>query len=377
MTSFAEHPLLAGLEPAAVQQLLAAVRERRLPAGTTLLREGDPGDGLYILQEGTVEISLPGASPGARMLAELGPGAVFGEMAILEEKPRSAAAVARTEVRVWFVPREAVLGAIRQSPELGLRLLRELSRRLREFNRVYVEQTLQMERLALLGRFARGIIHDLKSPLNVIQLAAEMGLHPSASEERRTQARERIRRQVERITDSINEILLFTEGGSGAETFAPTPYGPFLESVLEELATETTLRGVSLAYAAGTFPQTPVRLQPRRLRRVLQNLVHNACDVLAAGGRIEVRAARRDDQVVTEVRDNGPGIAPEIRDRLFEPFATHGKAQGTGLGLSICRRIVEDHGGVIEAENAPEGGAVFRFWLPVWKVGDSAEKSGS
>lgn len=369
--------MLAGLEPAAVHPLLAAVRERHLPAGTTLLREGDPGDGLYILREGTVEISLPGASPGARMLAELGPGAVFGEMAILEEKPRSAAAVARTDAKVWFVPREAVLAAIRQSPELGLRLLRELSRRLREFNRLYVEQTLQMERLALLGRFARSIIHDLKSPLNVIQLAAEMGLHPAASEERRNQARERIRRQVERITDSINEILLFTEGGSGAETFAPTSHGAFLRPVLEELAAETVLRGVTLEYTAGSFPSAPVRLQPRRLRRVLHNLVHNACDMLSAGGRIEVRATCSDDQVITEVRDNGPGIAPEIRDRLFEPFATHGKAQGTGLGLSICRRIVEDHGGAIEAENAPEGGAVFRFRLPVWKGHKEAGKSGS
>jgi len=366
VSELAEHPLLAGLAAEAVAELIAAAREQHLRAGTTLWREGDPGDGLYFIREGTVEIRLPGEGSGGRVVAELGVGAVFGEMAVLEEKPRSATATARTEVKVWFVPRAAVLGAIRRCPELALRLLRELSRRLREFNRVYLEQTLQMERLALVGRFARSIIHDLKSPLNVIQLAAEMGLHPAANEESRARARERIRRQVERITDSVNEVLLFTEGTSGSEAWVPMSYGAFLEPVLEELSAEAAMRGVSVEWETEKVPEVRVRLQPRRLRRVLQNLVHNACDVLAEGGRIVVRVHVASGFVVTEVQDNGPGIAPEIRDRLFEPFATHGKAQGTGLGLSICRRIVEDHGGTIAAENVPQGGAVFRFTLPVW-----------
>jgi signal transduction histidine kinase len=366
VSELAEHPLLAGLAAEAVAELIAAAREQHLRAGTTLWREGDAGDGLYFIREGTVEIRLPGEGSGGRVVAELGVGAVFGEMAVLEEKPRSATATARTEVKVWFVPRAAVLGAIRRCPELALRLLRELSRRLREFNRVYLEQTLQMERLALVGRFARSIIHDLKSPLNVIQLAAEMGLHPAANEESRARARERIRRQVERITDSVNEVLLFTEGTSGSEAWVPMSYGAFLGPVLEELSAEAAMRGVSVEWETEKVPEVRVRLQPRRLRRVLQNLVHNACDVLAEGGRIVVRVHVASGFVVTEVQDNGPGIAPEIRDRLFEPFATHGKAQGTGLGLSICRRIVEDHGGTIAAENVPQGGAVFRFTLPVW-----------
>ena len=73
------------------------------------------------------------------------------------------------------------------------------------------------------------------------------------------------------------------------------------------------------------------------------------------------------DAVATDIQDSGRGIAPEILDRLFEPFATHGKSKGTGLGLSICQRIIEEHGGRISAHNAPSGGAVFRFTLPIHK----------
>jgi signal transduction histidine kinase len=86
---------------------------------------------------------------------------------------------------------------------------------------------------------------------------------------------------------------------------------------------------------------------------------------MSGGGTIHVRVEVRDGNLVTEMRDTGPGIAPEIASRLFEAFATYGKASGTGLGLSICKRIIEDHHGHIEARNAPEGGALFRFTLPV------------
>jgi len=69
-------------------------------------------------------------------------------------------------------------------------------------------------------------------------------------------------------------------------------------------------------------------------------------------------------EVVTELEDGGPGIAPEMAGQLFQVFATHGKAHGTGLGLFICKRILTDHGGWIAARNLPDGGAVFSFGLP-------------
>ena len=85
------------------------------------------------------------------------------------------------------------------------------------------------------------------------------------------------------------------------------------------------------------------------------------------GGKIILRFRATADAVSTEVEDTGPGIAPEIAARLFEPFVTHGKAHGTGLGLSICKRIIKDHRGELRAESIPGRGAIFAFSLPCAK----------
>ena len=83
-----------------------------------------------------------------------------------------------------------------------------------------------------------------------------------------------------------------------------------------------------------------------------------------AGGSIFIHFAVTPAAVVTEIEDTGKGLAPEIAGKLFEPFATFGKSKGTGLGLSICRRIIQDHGGVIQARSEPGRGAIFSFRLP-------------
>jgi len=117
--------------------------------------------------------------------------------------------------------------------------------------------------------------------------------------------------------------------------------------------------------AAEGVPTVKLPLDPKRLRRVFFNLVHNATDAMPDGGTVSVRFRVSSTEVTTEVEDTGPGIAPEIADKLFEAFATFGKSHGTGLGLSICKKIVEDHGGRIWVQNQPGKGALFCFALPL------------
>ena len=105
-------------------------------------------------------------------------------------------------------------------------------------------------------------------------------------------------------------------------------------------------------------------LNPKRLRRVFYNLIHNATDAMPGGGKITLRFRQAGGEVITEIEDSGPGIAPEIAEKLFDAFATYGKAHGTGLGLSISKKIIEDHRGRISARNEPGRGAVFSFALP-------------
>ena len=225
---------------------------------------------------------------------------------------------------------------------------------------------LQTERLAVIGRFARSIVHDLKNPLNVIGLTAELVGSEKASAETRRLAQGRIRKQVDRISDMISEILDFTQGTDTQVILAPSDYVMFAEHIVKEIAPEAALKSVTVELES-PVDSAKVLLDPKRLRRVFYNLINNATDAMPGGGKVFVRVRSENGQVLTEVEDTGPGIAPEVAEQLFEAFVTFGKAHGTGLGLSITKRILEDHRGWIKARNrnGSGSGAVFTFGLPV------------
>lgn len=363
--------LFGQLQPGDLDILRQTAQERFFPARIEIFKEGDPGDGLYVVREGLVEISVLINEKERRVFSQVGPGDIFGEMAVLEDKPRSANAVAVEPTSVYFFSRVEVLKLVDRSPALALGLLRDISARLREFNGQYLREVLQAERLAVVGRFARSIVHDLKNPLNIISMTAELGAMTSSTPADRAKARERIARQVERISEMINEILEFTQSTHSGFVLAPMNYADYLAVVLGELVPEAALKSANLELVVPPPPELSVLINPKRLRRVFQNLVHNATDAMAEGGRIQVRCKVSNGggeikgaEIITEVEDSGPGIAPEIADRLFEAFATYGKAHGTGLGLSICKRIIEDHQGWINARTEPGRGAIFAFGLP-------------
>ncbi len=357
-------PLFRPLNPGELQELRKAAQERNFADGAEIFKEGDTGDGVYVVKEGLVQISGTVGDNARKIFSKVQPGEVFGEMAVLENKPRSAGAVAEGATTVYFIPRDAMLKLVTGSPALTLELVREISHRLREFNRQYVEEALQAERLSLVGRFARSIVHDLKNPLNIISISAEMAGMEKSTPELRRLTRMRITKQVERISEMVNEILEFTQGSQTTFVPATTDYAYFVNQLVDEIRPEIDLKSCTIELESQP-PSVPLLLNPKRLRRVFYNLMHNATDAMPGGGKIKLRFRVGPKEIVTEIEDSGPGIAPEIAGRLFTAFATYGKAHGTGLGLSICKRIVEDHHGQISARNEPGHGAVFSFTLPV------------
>ena len=339
------------------------IRRVAFPAQHVIFREGDFGDGIYIIDEGAVEISAAMPERQCRVLSHLGKGEVFGEMAVVDEQPRSATATAQVETRARFITREEVWRLLAQSPVLLIALMREVSIRMRRSELRCTEDVFQAERLALLGRFAQSIVHDLKNPLNTIGIGVEVACADETSPEIRKEAGALIRKQVDRLAGMIHEVLEFTRGTARSLVLVPVELREFIRDAIAELRPGAAERCVTID--CDGEPPTAIVLADRvRLMHVFNNLVNNAVDAMPFGGRIVLRFQLADREVVAEIEDNGPGIPPAIATRLFEPFITHGKTNGTGLGLSICKRIIEDHGGRIGVIDRPGCGAVFSFTLP-------------
>jgi signal transduction histidine kinase len=362
-----ESSTLFGQLPQAELDLLAQLtHEKTLEPGSQIFKEGDPGDGLYFIKDGLVEISVNVGPNAEHVISQVGPGDILGEMAVLEDKPRSATATALQKTSLLFIPRGELLGLVSRSPALSMALLREISSRLREFNGQYLREVIQAERLAVVGRFARSIIHDLKNPLNIIGITAEIAGMDNSTPEARRENSTRITRQVERISEMIGEILEFTQGAGSQFILTSVDFPEFLSQILSELHPELSPKSVTIEMPVPP-PPVSLLLNPKRLRRAFSNLIHNAAEAMPNGGSIYLRFETKPSEIVVEVEDTGPGIATEIADRLFEPFATFGKTHGTGLGLSICKRIIEEHHGWIRARSEPGRGAIFTFGLPLPK----------
>lgn len=361
-------PSIPALSPAvalslALQELGQADQRRAYAAGATIFATGDPGDGLYVIESGEVQILAAIGTNESRPLATLGPGDFLGEMAVLDSAPRSAGARAAKDTVALYVSREDFLQLLDRRPTLALDLIREFSRRMRALNQKYIDEIVQAEVLATVGRFAGTIVHDFKTPLSTIGLYAELAAKEKATPATRAEAAEGIARQITRLTGMLNEIIDVTRPSGRPTELTTEGFAAFATPLLGDLRALAEKADSTLV--ADQPPAVSVRLNAPRLARLFFNLVGNATEAMPKGGTVTLRFAVEGGELLTEVRDHGPGIAPEIMERLFQPFATHGKSKGTGLGLAICRRIAEDHGGHIRARNEPDGGATFSFTLPV------------
>ena len=353
-----------GSESQGLDLLKRNSRKLSFRKGQMIFREGDTSDALYVIEQGVVEISALIGARERRVLTVFGPGDYFGEIAVIDSKPRSATASARERTVVYCISREKVWRMFERFPRLLVTMMHGFSHRIREFDRRYLHELFTHERLALVGRFAQSIVHDFHSPLSNIGFAADLVSQRNSTPKEKTTANTIIRRQVERMTGMIGEVLDFTRHSRSRIDLTTTNFPEFINEMLAELGPECSRKSISIELKTSP-PKIRIPLDRHRLPHVFSNLVRNAIDVMPRGGRITLSFALNDSDVTIKVEDTGPGISSEIAAHLFEPFFTHGKQHGTGLGLSICKRIVEDHRGWISAGNKRGGGgAVFSFSLP-------------
>jgi CRP-like cAMP-binding protein len=253
--------LFQGLNPGEWQSLHRIVQERQFAAGQEIFREGAPGDGVYVIRGGLVEIAHLTDLEEHRVFSRPGPGEIFGEMAVIEDLPRSATATAAKDTRVYFIPRDEMLVLLKSSPGLAFNLLQEISRRLRDFNQLHLREVIQAERLAVVGNFARSILHDLKNPLTIISLAVETLELPKTTPEKRAQSLTYIRKQIENIKEMISDILEFTQGASTKAAFNPADYRELVTELLPELDADAKVKSVHIELQ-NEPPAVRLRLDP-------------------------------------------------------------------------------------------------------------------
>ena len=238
------------------------------------------------------------------------------------------------------------------------RLIGELEERVAQKTR----EVLRADRLATLGGIAAGFAHEIGNSLNVIRGYASVASREIERESPLKSDVEAIRREVTRAAGLIERFLVFAR----ARTVHPHPQP--LEPILRE-AVEVVGPAAAQAKVERILEIDPglpeIEADAELLRQAFLNLCVNAIQAMQdqGGGRLTVRARPDAGGVAVEFRDSGPGLDAETAARVFEPFFTT-KPNGTGLGLAIVRQAAEAHGGAVEVEAAPGGGALFRVKLP-------------
>ncbi|MGJ5139900.1 sensor histidine kinase [Bradyrhizobium oligotrophicum] len=214
------------------------------------------------------------------------------------------------------------------------------------------------ERLAAVGRLSATLAHEIRNPIAAMRLKAENAL-ASPDPARKAFALEAILQQVARLDALLRDLLAMTQASQPKAR--PVELDGFLQATIDSHRELAARHGQSLRAIAPSSAHACC-FDPAQLRRALDNLILNAIQNTPEGGEIVVAAEIADGRLLFRVTDSGPGIAPGIRDRLFEPFVST-RADGTGLGLAIVREIARAHHG--DAQLAPVGtGTSFEISLP-------------
>ena len=222
------------------------------------------------------------------------------------------------------------------------------------------EQLRRADRLSALGELSAGMAHEIRNPLGSIKGTAEILRDGVAADDPKLEFAEILIKEVDRLNGVLEDFLSFAR---------PTPveHGRFhLAKVVGDVLDLTRQQALRDHVEVHVDLDADIEIpgHGEQIKQALLNLVLNALQAMPEGGRLEVSSKNLHNEVQIKVSDNGPGIAAEDRERIFNPFVTT-RDSGTGLGLAITQRIVHGHDGHIVLESTPGQGASFKICLPL------------
>ncbi len=382
-----------------VLSLLAAINrelrtqwlvEQQYVPGEIIFKEGDVGDAMYVIRAGQVVV-FKGNPTSPIVLGYRGVGEIVGEMALLEDRPRSATVVATEEVGLLKISRKDFQKWLGRNPSLRGNLLKALSARLRAADQIRSDTLLTTESLSrqisnlktekqqllelqrLRQESTELIVHDLRNPLSLVTGVIHMleMVLPEGILQANQEILELVLINCERMNRLVDALLDIARLESGApELFLTEVNLPQLVNVVvKRMATLIDSSSISLQlFIPAGLPAVVV--DEEKIDRVLANLIDNAVKFTPKGGEITVAAEKQDQHVLVSVANTGPTIPRHDRERIFDRFAqlseTSHQRRGSGLGLAFCRLAIEAHGGHIWVEPGEgDEGNRFVFSLPL------------
>lgn len=365
-----------------ITSLLQAAKPRTFPANYDICQEGEPGDCLYVMGEGGTDIIVHAGNGEEIFIDHLGPGAYFGEMALLGETTRSATIRTNCETHVLEISHGDFERVIIENPGLLRRLMRRIIGHLRRNDRAVIQELngknaelLEAydelrEQDTLRSKFLATLAHEIRTPLTTIRGYLELVNKGAMNEQTLPVALGSITRNVEHMVALTNDIFLFYEMNPERSKYVPIDLPDLLVEALR--LTRENLGDMETAVRLNLAPNLPPLLADRKtLLLALRAILSNAFKYDPFNNPITIDA-RTDNKIVTiAVTDKGVGIPQEHHDRIFEPFyrlEKEGSAHlfpGIGVGLTIAQFVVARHNGYIDIESSPGQGSTFTISLPI------------
>ena len=373
-----------GLSEQELEAIRKVCHEVRYNSEDIIFEEGSQADRFYIIIEGTVEVWKDYHTPEKDLLAVHGPGQLFGEMALIDDLPRSATLIAGELTRLYFINRtdfhqiivenlnitlsimKSVSSMVRKSNETFVENLRNRNRELEKTNRALEEaqeELLRQERLSTLGKFSSFILHDIRNPISVLRGLAEMIIMHLDDKERIERNAQKIVQETDRLNMMVSELLDYSRGEIRLN-MSIIELNKFFKRISDTIREKFRARNIEI-HIDISFTG-PVIMDDQRMFRVFLNLADNARKAMPRGGIFSIKVSKVDEQsILITVNDTGVGMSPEIQTKIFEPFFSLSNDGGTGLGMSIVKSVIEAHNGDLSVTSEPHKGTTFTIRLPL------------
>ena len=358
---FYDNRLFEGVDVDVIERIAPKIGVLRKKPGEIIFREGEPGDSLYLVGQGSVKIAKSANATDHEILDYVDQGNFFGAMALLGGEPHSTTATAVQPALIGELKEDTFQEILELSPgRLHMNFLRAVAARIRSANAHFMRETVRAERLRVAGAVASAMIQDLKNPVCIARCCSDLIAVESADGH--------LRELSKMLTDTVNGILGMTldllEYTRGSVVVNKRPVS--IWRLLDELNRQVLhlLRSKNIEFVKHIRYQGNIDIDLVRFARAVGNVIENAVNAMPGGGFLTFTSDLIEDQVVLRISDTGTGVAPELVPTLFEPFERRDDSHTNGVGLAVTKAIVDAHDARISLKSVLDKGTTVDIRLP-------------